>query len=367
MIAVKNETINQLLPLLRPVMENEYQRRGYLRTALGMDAPVLNRLSWNLPVDAFISDMLVKLIEFGEITSGTPAVGALLKVIREDVGVDVQAKIDILILDILPPKENNTISAPPHLLFDLLLQMDFKQQVGLVRKVIDIHRTAAFLVHGEPYCGQQLLLTRLFRLKREWKNISPIKIDVSHNGAGRSISHLWRHLTTWFGLPKDAETKEIIQKICNRLFTQDVILIFYTVDYMPPKVLTAWLKEFWQPLVAEVEVSCLEKPPNTHLLMFLVDNSGSVCESDILLAKQFDEPEYPQIPLHLPPVSPFPLDILDDWIDMVTSMGTIQIPTGLTSKMLLEKSDNGIPEFICEEICCHCGHNWEGGLAKWLI
>ncbi|HBE19827.1 MAG TPA: hypothetical protein DEG17_20420 [Cyanobacteria bacterium UBA11149] len=35
------------------------------------------------------------------------------------------------------------------LLFDLLLQMDFKPQVGLVREVIQIHRTAAFLVHGE--------------------------------------------------------------------------------------------------------------------------------------------------------------------------------------------------------------------------
>jgi hypothetical protein len=32
--------------------------------------------------------------------------------------------------------------------------MDFKQQVRLVRKVMTLHRIAAFLVHGEPYCGQ---------------------------------------------------------------------------------------------------------------------------------------------------------------------------------------------------------------------
>ncbi|MEH2333694.1 hypothetical protein [Nostoc sp.] len=136
---------------------------------------------------------------------------------------------------------------------------------------------------------------------------------------------------------------------------------------MPPKVLVAWLQEFWEPLVTQIEANSLPTQQNTHLLMFLVDNSGSVCESNVLLAKQFDEPEYPRIPLHLPPVSPFGLDVLDDWIDMVTAMESMRIPTGLTGKILLEKTENGVPEFVYEEICCHCGHSWEGELAKWLI
>ncbi|MEJ1932193.1 XRE family transcriptional regulator [Nostoc sp. NIES-2111] len=357
---INSDIIHNLLPLLRPLMEDKKERRGYLNRAL-INAPVLNRLDWDMPVDIFITDMLKKLHDFGEITSGKPAIYALLTEIRKDVGVDIQINIDKIIT------EFQGFQTPAHLLFDLLLQMDFKSQAQLVKKVIELHRTAAFLVHGEPYCGQQLLVNRLFRLKPEWKNISPIKIDVSHNGAGRSIPHLWRQLASWFRLPKDVEPKEIIYKICDRLLTQDVILIFYTVDYMPPKVLVAWLQEFWEPLVLQVEANCFTTQQNTHLLMFLADNSGSVCESNILLAKQFDEPEYPRIPLHLPPVSPFPLEVLDDWIDMVTAMESMRIPTGLTAKMLLEKTENGIPEFVYEEICCHCGHSWEGGLAKWLI
>ncbi|RAM48150.1 MAG: XRE family transcriptional regulator [Hapalosiphonaceae cyanobacterium JJU2] len=359
-MAISSDIIHKLLPLLRPLMEDKKERRGYLNRAL-VNASVLNRLDWDMPVDIFITDMVKKLHDFGEITFGQPALCALLTEIRKDVGVDIQIDIDKIIT------EFTGVKTPPHLLFDFLLQMDFKQQARLVRKVMDLHRTAAFLVHGEPYCGQQLLVNRLFRLKPEWKNISPIKIDVSHNGAGRSIPHLWRQLASWFRLPKDVEPKEIIYKICDRLFTQDVILIFYTVDYMPPKVLMGWLQEFWEPLVAQVEVNCPHSKRNTHLLMFLVDNSGSVCESNILLAKQFDEPEYPRIPLHLPPVSPFPPDVLDDWIDMVTAMESMQIPAGLTSKILLEKTENGVPEFVYEEICCHCGHSWEGDLAKWLI
>ncbi|WP_226579798.1 XRE family transcriptional regulator [Microseira wollei] len=350
----------KIFPLLTQHLKDEKDCQSYLAKAFGINETISKRIAWNTSKDIFITDMLKVLDIYSEITPGKPAC-ALLTEIRKDVGVDIQINIDKIIIEL------TGVKTPPHLLFYFLLLMDFKQQAQLVRKVMDRHRTAAFLVHGEPYCGQQLLVNRLFRLKSEWKNISPIKIDVSHNGAGRSIPHLWRQLASWFRLPKDVEPKEIIQKICDRLFTQDVILIFYTVDYMLPKVLMAWLQEFWQPLVAQVEENCPHSERNTHLLMFLVDNSGRVCESNILLAKQFDEPEYPRIPLHLPPVSPFPPDVLDDWIDMVMAMESMQIPTGLTSKILLEKTENGVPEFVYEEICCHCGHSWEGGLAKWLI
>ncbi|MFP4124618.1 XRE family transcriptional regulator [Coleofasciculus sp.] len=366
-MAINNDIFQKLLPLLRPLMEDENQRRGYLMRALGMDAPVLRRLVWNTPVDVFITGMIKELVIFGEITPGKPALFALLDVISEDVGVNVQSDINNLIVEVQTQQNVLPISTPPHLLFDLLLIMDFKQQVRLVKEVMTSYQIAAFLVHGEPYCGQQLLVTRLFRLKPQWKTISPIKIDVSHNGVGRSIRHLWRQVAAWFGLPKEAEPKEIIDRVCDRVSTQDVIFIFYTVDYMPPNVLVAWLEEFWEPLVKRIEPESCPTPEATHLLMFLVDNSGSICQSTIQLAQEWEQPEYPRIPLHLPPVSPFPPDILEDWLDMVTGFRDIQIPAGLTAQLLLEKSEDGIPEFVYEEICCHCGHDWEGELAKWLI
>ncbi|MDF5707313.1 MAG: XRE family transcriptional regulator [Nostoc sp. S4] len=350
--------MQKILHLLRPLMENESQRRGYLFRALGTNTPVQYRLNLNAPTNDFIPNLVNELLIFGEIAPGQPAFCTFINVIREDVGVDIQRRIDTII------REVQGTQTSPHLLFDLLLQMDFKSQARLVKNVMESHRTAAFLIHGEPYCGQQILVNRLFRLKPQWKNISPIKIDVSHNGAGRSILHLWRQLATWFGLPKNTEAQEIIHKICDRFLTQDVILIFYTVDYMPPKVLEAWLQKFWEPLVMQVERNCHPNQRDKHLLMFLVDNSGSVCKSNILLAQQFDEPA---IPLHLPPVSRFSSDVLDDWIDMVTAIQSMQIPSELTSSILLKNSDNGIPGFVYEEICDRCGHNWEGGLAKWLI
>jgi nucleoside phosphorylase len=62
-----------------------------------MDTPVLNRLVLNTPVDVFITSMVKELVDFGKIAPGKPALCALLEVIREDVGVDIKARIDELL------------------------------------------------------------------------------------------------------------------------------------------------------------------------------------------------------------------------------------------------------------------------------
>ena len=176
---------------------------------------------------------------------------------------------------------------------------------------------------------------------------------------------MWRQLARSFSLPLDAQGEQIIDKICERWQTQDVIFIFEKVDCMPPNILSSWLNQFWEPLVERGK----DNPPQkeTHLLMFLIDNYGSVCKTNIVMAQQFDEPEYPRIPLQLPPISSFPPEVLKDWLRDMRGVRDLQIPAKLTYQMLLEKSDNGIPQFVYEEICRHCGHDWEGGLAKWLI
>jgi hypothetical protein len=81
-------------------MENESQRRGYLIRALGTDTPVQYRLVLNTPTNDFIPNLVNELVAFGEIYPGQPALCALLKVIREDVGKDVKVSIDKLLKDI---------------------------------------------------------------------------------------------------------------------------------------------------------------------------------------------------------------------------------------------------------------------------
>lgn len=98
-MAISSDIIQKLLHLLRPFMQSESQRKGYLMRSLGMNTPVLNRLVFNQPVDDFITDMLRELVALSETTAAKPAC-ALLEAIREDVGEDVKVSIDELLQQI---------------------------------------------------------------------------------------------------------------------------------------------------------------------------------------------------------------------------------------------------------------------------
>jgi len=96
-MAISSASIQKLLILLRPYLRDENERRAYLLRALGMNAPVLNRLILNTSVDVFITNMVNELVAFGDIAPGQPALCVLLEVIREDVGVNNKARIDELL------------------------------------------------------------------------------------------------------------------------------------------------------------------------------------------------------------------------------------------------------------------------------
>ena len=89
-------TINELVELLQPFMENERSRRSWLILALGNDASVLQRITWNGAVATFIPEMVEKLADYGEIAPGKQALWALLEYVRSHSGIDRQQRIDKL-------------------------------------------------------------------------------------------------------------------------------------------------------------------------------------------------------------------------------------------------------------------------------
>jgi len=109
-MAISSNIINQLLPLLRPYLRNEGERRAYLMRALGTNADALN-LIWNEPVNTFIPNMVQTLEAFGGLTPGKPALCALLEVIREDVGIDKKAKIDQLLQQLSAELTETTVAS----------------------------------------------------------------------------------------------------------------------------------------------------------------------------------------------------------------------------------------------------------------
>ncbi|MEM7578317.1 MAG: hypothetical protein AAF316_00435 [Cyanobacteria bacterium P01_A01_bin.80] len=107
-MAINSDLMQKLLPLLRPLMENESQRRGYLIRAFGADTPVLHRIVLNTPTNDFIPNFVNELVAFGEISPGKSALFRFLEVIREDVGEDVKLRIDELLQQFREELEKTT-------------------------------------------------------------------------------------------------------------------------------------------------------------------------------------------------------------------------------------------------------------------
>lgn len=116
-MTISSELMQKLLPLLRPLMENESQRRSYLIRAFGTDTPMLHRIVLNTPTNDFIPNLVNELVAFGEISPGKLALCGILEVIREDVGEDIKLDINQLLENIKEKTVRNTL-----LTSDILIQ-----------------------------------------------------------------------------------------------------------------------------------------------------------------------------------------------------------------------------------------------------
>jgi len=254
------------------------------------------------------------------------------------------------------------------ILFKTILRIDFEEQEKLVKEALSkqssLKRIAAFLVHGEEKFGQGTLVTRLLSQSQlpqllELRNGRQIKIKVGGMG---DVSNLWDEVAKHFINSNQVtlvSSQQIMDKIFECLRTQHLIFIFTEVHRTYIGFLNELIQEFWQPLVERANHK------ETYLVMFLIDNKGSVCKSDIPLVWDVNQSEYPAFPLHLPPASRFPIDKLAQWLGMAVAAELV--PDNLSAETLLRESKGGVPELVYQKICYYCGCSWEGGLAKWLI
>ncbi|MBE9257079.1 hypothetical protein [Dolichospermum sp. LEGE 00246] len=86
-------TINELVNLLQPFLENERDRRPFLVLALGTDAPILQHINWSGSVASFTPHMLDQLANIG----GEQAFYAVLEHTKSQVGTEVKERINKII------------------------------------------------------------------------------------------------------------------------------------------------------------------------------------------------------------------------------------------------------------------------------
>ncbi|MBD2512514.1 NACHT domain-containing protein [Nostoc muscorum FACHB-395] len=157
-------TLNELVKLLRPFLEDERNRRPFLVLALGNDEPVLQHISWGGAVAIFIPDMVCKLADSGEVAQGKQALWALLEYVRSQVGIDVQQRIDNLrpLLEVRSRSDSEGVSPSS-------IAIDTTSIDALVHKVRDrIHDDIQRLYGTMPLLGVD-----------HWVDLGELFVDVN--------------------------------------------------------------------------------------------------------------------------------------------------------------------------------------------
>ena len=308
-------------------------------------------------------DLFFDYILEQNLTGGIPAFPAFLGALRAryDEGDARRDELNQILNELQAQKSPApaVLSRPAlqhHLLHDKLMTLDFRPQVRRFRDVIQEHKIAAFLVHGPPEHGQRLLTRRLIQWRPEWCTGQRIVIDAGSNGVGKTSRALWRQVAQKLKEPADADRQSLAEKVCEWWKTQNVIFVILSVDYIPPDLLATWLDEFWKPITTAARQQQPSTRGDTHLLLFLVDFVGEVCQSKVTLLDQPEQLRDSHAPLKLPPTEKIKEDELEFWIDNAAEV----LPGKVDAITLITATENGIPELLYEKIYASCGLPWEG-------
>jgi hypothetical protein len=93
---MNRNTFREIIDLLNPLMENQLARHALVDAAL-LDEPIVKRIDFSGAAQEFVSRLVTTLDKYGTISTGEPALVALLEALKEQVGFDKRQQIDRLI------------------------------------------------------------------------------------------------------------------------------------------------------------------------------------------------------------------------------------------------------------------------------
>lgn len=255
-----------------------------------------------------------------------------------------------------------------HQLKETLMQLGYRPQARLFRKLIEQNPIGAYLVHGptEQY-GQQWLVNRLLQQYVPTSlTAKKIRIELDRVGRRNDVDAMWVELALELKCDRNTPPKEIAKRALHWWRTQDLILAIYDVDCLSEELLNHLIQEFWLPLANEAE-GLLTQGNARKLLMFLVDYEAVTIRRNVPFTEPIDADSSFSFPFKSPQNQKFSEDEIEDWIDshyrLLPKEMTKQ--TDKTVHEMYEESEEGIPEWTFVEICKRCGYDWRTESAGW--
>ncbi|BAY19995.1 hypothetical protein NIES21_58650 (plasmid) [Anabaenopsis circularis NIES-21] len=253
-------------------------------------------------------------------------------------------------------------------LYRALLRLGYQKHTLAFRKFIEAHSIAAFLIHGSPDYGQRWLLNRLVvQYVPSVITGKIVRINLSRIARRSDTNALWRELGGRVGLDRQSPIVEIVERVYQWWQTQNVLLIFYDVDFLSEISLNDLIRDFWLPLTIRAK-KAVSQTSDFKLLMFLVDYDGCVASWNLPFAEKLNTTWQPEQPVKLPEIFEFSEDELSKWLEFSADELPMKLVDQVdeTIDIIMKNSDNGIPEPTLGEICRLSDCNWYEQEEKWL-
>jgi hypothetical protein len=246
-------------------------------------------------------------------------------------------------------------------LYHELTRLNYRAQRRLFKQFLEADsRVAAFLLSGEPECGQRWLLNRFLRpMVAGVAGKAPYRFSFERKGGGRGLEDLWSNLGEWCGFT-DTCTPDVLAKAIYALWqTQTIILLLRGLHEIEQRYIEALIDAFWRPLAAMARHR--PAPEQHYCVLFLVDDCGS--DWSFPFARQVDAAWEPGIPLEMERLTRFPREELRRWMEA----GVDVLPSSLTLDELLTGCEDGLPELVLRRVCSLCGDDWHRREKVWMM
>ncbi|MGF1495571.1 MAG: hypothetical protein ACFB8W_01925, partial [Elainellaceae cyanobacterium] len=264
-------------------------------------------------------------------------------------------------------EELNRIWQPVELqqLRDALLQLGYRPQARLFRRLVEKKPIGAYLVHGptEKY-GQRWLVNRLLQ-QYVPTSMNGKKFPISLGRVGRrgDVPALWAELAVELKCDRNTPPRDIARHALHWWKTRDLILAIYDVDCLSEEFLNLLIHDFWLPLANEAEGMRSQGTPH-KLLMFLIDHEAVTAQRNVPFTEKIDADTTSYYPFKSPQNREFSKEELTEWMENHFAWLPREMTkqTDETVDVMYEMADGGVPEWTFVEICKRCGYDWRTDL-----
>jgi hypothetical protein len=258
-------------------------------------------------------------------------------------------------------------------LYQALLKLDYSKQARLFEEVVNNCQIGACLIHGLPDSGQKWLLNRLIQEVPNGNTSNFVRtISFSRRTQDGSMQSIFKEICRQLQLPLNSSIKKIHKQLFDLWQGKTVILIFNELHGIEPskreEYIESFLNQFWQPLADLAKEGTTSK--NYRLLLFLVDSEGYTSDwkmthpEELLL--ELPEGWEPEQLIKFRAIEPITRGELATWLEKhLCSQNLLEFTETLADE-ILANSENGIHQYVFEEVCLRCNLQWEEQESLWL-